>query len=371
MNKGIVLYVGGFELPDKNAAAQRVIGIAKGLRELQYEVVFLNSLKKLNNQSTEIKTYYGFICYEYRRESDKDYLISAKTALNHIQEIGPSIVIAYNYPGIALNRIREYCKTNGIICIADTTEWYQPKTGSVPYRVMKMIDTAYRMRIVQKKMDGVITISRFLYNYYENYVNTVMIPPTVDIIDEKWNVEVVKEENVISFVYAGSPSAQKERLDLIVNTLEDLHIEKRIILNIVGITKEQFLKTYNWNREISERIVFWGRVEHNNAIKIVKASDWAIIIRDNNYVVNAGFPTKLVESISCNTPVIVNRFSNIDDYINESNSVFIEAPEDIDEGILKAVEKRVRVDNCIFDYHNFTKELKQVLSKTGIYSDEN
>ena len=88
---------------------------------------------------------------------------------------------------------------------------------------------------------------------------------------------------MISFVYAGSPSAQKERLDLIVNALEDLHIEKRIILNIVGITKEQFFKTYNWNREISERVVFWGRVEHNNAIKIVKASDWAIILRDNNY----------------------------------------------------------------------------------------
>ena len=32
--KGTVLYIGGFELPDKNAAAQRVVGIAKSLRDL-------------------------------------------------------------------------------------------------------------------------------------------------------------------------------------------------------------------------------------------------------------------------------------------------------------------------------------------------
>ena len=38
--KGSVLYVGGFELPDKNAAAHRVINNAKILRELGYRVIF-------------------------------------------------------------------------------------------------------------------------------------------------------------------------------------------------------------------------------------------------------------------------------------------------------------------------------------------
>lgn len=35
-----VLYIGGFELPDKNAAAQRVLSIGKAYRLLGYDVLF-------------------------------------------------------------------------------------------------------------------------------------------------------------------------------------------------------------------------------------------------------------------------------------------------------------------------------------------
>ena len=40
MNKTIV-YIGGFELPDKNAAAQRVISNAKIFRKLGYHVIYV------------------------------------------------------------------------------------------------------------------------------------------------------------------------------------------------------------------------------------------------------------------------------------------------------------------------------------------
>ena len=40
-----VLYMGGFEMPDKNAAAQRVLSVAKVFRLLGYEVVFYGITK--------------------------------------------------------------------------------------------------------------------------------------------------------------------------------------------------------------------------------------------------------------------------------------------------------------------------------------
>lgn len=360
--KGKVLYIGGFELPDKNAAAQRVIGVAKGFRELQYEVVFLNSVKGINSRENVEKEYFGFQVYEYGREAEKDYLVSAKTTLEHIDKIKPDMVIAYNYPGIALERIRKYLKKHNIKCIADATEWYQVKTGSISYRLVKTLDTSYRMRIVQKKLDGVIAISRFLYEYYRDSVKTVMIPPTVDITDEKWNVDVERDDSALSFIYAGSPSAQKERLDLIVDAIEKLAIEKTVRLNIVGINKEQFKELYSWNEQISERIVFWGRVDHNKVIELTKASNWTIVLRDNNFVVNAGFPTKLVESISCGTPVIVNRFSNIDDYVNDDNAIVLDLPSDIQKGIRISKNKSVDVVSNRFDYHYFLKELEKIMS---------
>ena len=42
-----VLYIGGFELPDKNAAAQRVMTNAKLLREMGYEVIFIGISKDI------------------------------------------------------------------------------------------------------------------------------------------------------------------------------------------------------------------------------------------------------------------------------------------------------------------------------------
>ena len=295
-----VLYIGGFELPDKNAAAQRVIGISKALRELGYRVVLLNALKDADIKGTEQKKYFDFECVEYKREPDRDYLFFAKTAIEKIQEIKPDIIIAYNYPAVALNRIVKYAKEKQIKCYADATEWPAPVGGNIVYKAVKQFDTFYRMRFVHKKTDGVISISRFLYEYYEKKVPTVIIPPTIDEKDEKWLGKIKNNTTRTTFVYAGSPSALKERLDIIVKAIKTTNsIHNDVVLKVVGVTDKQFISMFLWNEELPDNVLFLGRVSHRRAIDIVKESDWSIILRDNNRVVKAGFPTKLVESISC------------------------------------------------------------------------
>lgn len=362
-DKGTVLYIGGFELPDKNAAAQRVMGIAKGLRALRYRVVFLNSVKQLKDADVRKREYFDFKCYEYKREPDIDYLITAKTCLSRIKYIKPDIVIAYNYPGIALGKIKRYCNSHNIRCYADATEWYQIKDGNFLYRIIKTIDTSYRMRIVHKKMDGIIAISRFLYDYYKGYTKTVMIPPTVDITDSKWNTLVKKETKETSFVYAGAPSVQKEKLDLIVSAMERASVDHKIHMNILGINEQQFRQMYSWNKNLSWRIKFWGRVEHNKAIEIIKRSDWSIIIRDNNFVVRAGFPTKLVESISCGTPVIINRFSNVEDYLEDRDCLYVTLDK-LYEIIDECCTFRKMPNQDTFDYRNYICKIKYLIEET-------
>ena len=64
-----ILYVGGFQLPDKNAAAQRVVNIAKALRDLGHEVIFLHNVKlkilfvrKIGNSLSDKKGDNPFLC---------------------------------------------------------------------------------------------------------------------------------------------------------------------------------------------------------------------------------------------------------------------------------------------------------------------
>lgn len=362
-NKKTILYIGGFELPDRNAAAQRVIGIAKSLRDIGFDVVFINSLKGITSKQMKIIEYYGFKTYEHSREKAIDYLITGKSVKCIIKELRPDYIIAYNYPSLSLDAIARYCKKNRIKIIADVSEWYKVESGNVVYRIIKNADSEIRMRCIHKKLDGIIAISRFIYDYYNKIVRTVLIPPTVDVSDDKWSVEAKKIYTGTSIVYAGSPSAQKERLDTIVSVIEKLAKTEEIRLNILGINEQEYRKLYNWHDIIPEQVIFWGHVNHSKVIEVIKSCNWSIIIRDNNWVVNAGFPTKLVESITCGTPVIINRFSNVEDYVSLDNGILV---SNLSEEMGNIVNLRLKPAISTFDYHKFETKLRTLFYAENI-----
>lgn len=352
-----ILYVGGFELPDRNAAAQRVVGIAKGAAALGHEVIFMNY--SACSEGCCWTEYFGFPCYEQPPKS----LVKSLTDITDVQKILKekhiTAVIAYNYPAYALSLLIRYCRREGIRCYADATEWYMPR-GNPLFLLVKTLDTEWRMRVLHKKMDGVLAISDYLYEYYRKVVRTVKIPPTVDMEEAKWLAEK-KPADKTTFVYAGSPSSQKERLDLVIDSMERICKIRPVQLKLVGITKAQYEKMYHTCYR-GRAVLFCGRISHQEAINTVKKADWSIVFRDNNKVVKAGFPTKVVESIACGTPVIANRFSNIDNFLKDDNSILCD-PDKMEEAILYACDTRKNVDTSIFDYHLYLQEIERLLKK--------
>lgn len=355
-----ILYIGGFQLPDQNAAALRVMANAKALRECGYKVVFVNALIEANDQSPKWISYDDFECYEYKRESQNQYLLECKKIISLIDKCKANIVVAYNYPSIALNKLRKYCQKHGIKCIADATEWYVP-TGNLFFRLIKGFDTEFRMRYVHSRMDGVIAISDYLYQYYKNKVKTVKIPPLVDLNEDKWKILSVKRNKELKFIYAGSPSAQKEKLDLIVEVIEKLDVSICVHLDIVGITEEQFYEMYGY-KYVGDRVTFWGRIPNTQVIKMTKEADWTIVLRENNKVVEAGFPTKVVESISCGTPIIVNKFSNIEEYITFEEGILLNNISDFDKVLVEKIQqykiKGMKTD--IFHYSKYVEKFSEI-----------
>lgn len=361
MIKKKVLYVGPFELPDRNAAAQRVVCIAKALRELGYEVAFLNQVTNFKGEG-RIQRYFDFACYEF----PKGTLLSRLTCIGYIkavlqQQFSADIVIAYNYPAVALLQLLRFSKKKGIKCYADVTEWYRP-TGNLLYSLVKYLDTEYRMKYLHKRMDGIIAISDYLYQYYAEKTMSIQVPPIIDISDSKWkNKRIDRKLTDITntvFIYAGSPSAQKERLDLIIKSIESVSHSRKVELHVVGLTQQQFERMYNMKVE-SQTVNFFGRLSHENTLNHIANADWSVIIRDDNRVVQAGFPTKLVESITCGTPIISNSFSNVLDYLDESNSI-ITSISDLTTSILSACELRLSIATDVFDYHYYLESIAQL-----------
>lgn len=381
----MILYIGGFEMPDRNAAAQRVIGNAKAFRDLEYDTYFIG-LSKKKDLCNVIDEYEGFkyINLNYP-ESSRDwisYLTSIKQ-YNKYLEKQPDIIIAYNFPSISLNKLHKYCINKDIKLIADCTEWYEAK-GNLVFRLLKTLDTWLRMKKVHPKMDGMIAISDYLYNYYNPRMRNVEnIPPLVDLAMQKWkqeNVEDILNSEKVNIIYAGSPGkGDKDRLDLIIEALSQVKKDgiTNFQFNIIGITKEQYLSIFDTNipDNLNFNVSFKGRLSHYETIGKIKNSHFYLFIRDDNLTNRAGFPTKFSESISCGTPIITNSSSNIKQYITNAENGFIITNFSIEE-LKHLLEKIITLPKsqiefmkkkCCqsqrFDYRNYLSKFENLINK--------
>lgn len=393
--KNIVLYIGGFILPEGNAAAQRVMANAKILRELGYEVIFLGTVKRDLEKGKKIlqtkRDVYGFEAYEIVYPSSYvswfNHLFSTKEVNRLIQHIGEENifgVIAYNYPSIPLKKLLRFCRKNEIKLLSDCTEWAVLE-GRVNLKDrVKNYDTNYRMEKIHPKLDGMIAISRYLFDYYqERMQQVILLPPLVNKKDAKWKIEesIILEENFIQLVYAGSPgNGNKDRIDRVIETLSKIkdQVNRKVILNIIGITKAQYLEDFNKKdipKNIKSNIRFKGRVPHSKALQYIKKAHYSIFIRDKNKITTAGFPTKFVESICCGTPVLTTKTSNIGEYLIEGEFGFFlddSSDEKLEQTLIKALVvskdnfrnmKEICCTTYIFDITAHKNRLEQFFPK--------
>lgn len=361
-----VLYIGGFEMPDKNAAAQRVLSIGKVLKTCGYDVKFYGVTTTNDIIGSVADFIYEAVPHPTTLKKWISYAIG-NSIIDYLKEDQPDYIITYNYPAIAQERIIRYARKHGIKVIGDITEWY--RATSTP----KRIDTWLRMRFSNFHLDGIISISNFLSEFYQGR-KVVQLPPFVDKKEAKWSIKPVKhnDDTGIRLVYIGTGSI-KDRLDIIIKNIK-IRGSNRFILDIIGITEEQFHQIYNLKIDFRSLpyIHFHGRIPHLEAIQYLKNADFQIFFRDNIRVNNAGFPTKLVESFSAGIPVITNKISNISDYIiNGINSFMIgDLNEETIEKVLHRVasltkeqieEIKSNIDVNSFDYHNFINPLRQFM----------
>lgn len=395
MSKGTIIYIGGFELPDKNAAAHRVLANAKGFRDLGYEIVLVGVNKSIES-NMQVYDIQGFKCYniKYPTKASEwvDYLTSIKNIKAILGNVMPNYIIAYNYPAVPLFKLLQYSKIKKIKIFADVTEWYEGK-GSLIFRVLKNLDVNFRMKYVQNKLDGLIVISDFLEAFYKKnrVVNILNVPPLVDLLEKKWkndNGLELDNDLVYKFIYSGSPgNGNKDRLDFIIENLKIFHLKNNIpiVLNIVGINEDYYINTFNNKNKLNVEynfVKFHGRIPHLSSIELLKKADFSIFFRENNLTNNAGFPTKFVESISAGTPVITNVSSNIARYFSEDTKYLGFLIDELDPTKIDEVFKQVFstkkqtikkykeqcIESKLFDYRNFNERFKILLDTVSIQS---
>lgn len=359
-----VLYVGEIELPDKNAAAQRVLANCKLLESIGYQPIIVglsrsivarkefdvvNTIDKLNT----------FVTFEFPYPSSNLEWMKFVWRIDYIEQVLEMFangevhaVIAYNFPALALWRLLRFCKRKSIHFVSDVTEWYGASKRSFPSNLVKDMDTWIRMRIVNKKAINLICASSYLQNYYAAHqCNTVLVPSIVDSSDSRWITKLEYSPGQIRrFAYVGSPgiAAEKDRLDWILEALAEVKTNGfSFMFDVVGIDRDTYLGVFEDHQAIldflRDEVVFHGRISHKAAIECLRRADFSIFVRQRNRVTNAGFPTKLSESFACGIPVITTPTSDIAEHLIDGENGFL-CKDFTVSSIQECIEKAINTD---------------------------
>lgn len=381
-----ILYVGIFRLPDRNASAVRVRAVADALEAAGYKVTFIDDSYEKPAGAGQKSSPLQRIARAGKH--GVEYFLTGSSyfkAVNSVDWRRAAAVICYPGSSALILRLMYYCRKHAVPLIIDSTEWFNPSHTPLGRFGPFAMDSEFRMRWLHQRTGNVICISSFLARYYGGKgCNVVRVPPLVGVEAGRsrsdWTAAPKQSQNHLSLVYAGF-SGRKE---LFAEIIAGFQAARRrgidVSLRLVGITEGELSKavrTGNGPVPGFDGITCYGWLLRENALQIVTASDFTVILRPQERFANAGFPSKLVESLSLGVPVMANATSDIAEYLRDGQDGYLlrdASAGALEEAIVRAsqltmeqkgemrIQARLRAHEC-FDYRNYAGVLAEFLSK--------
>lgn len=334
--KGEIVYVGSFKLPDRDAAAVRVSAVSDALEAAGYRVTFIGDDYTGPAASDRTRPLRERLVTATARGLNQH--LTGRDAFRRLKGMDWRHVVAVIfYPGSAvlLWQLIRICRVRRIRLIVDSTEWYDPCHVILGPLGPFALESEVRMRWLHSRAGNVICVSSYLARHFEKQgCHVIRIPPLIGAGAQVSLRPVAKStaesSGNISLVYAGFPG----RKELFLEVIRALHSARQrgidVTLRIVGPTEQQLLaitgKTGGASR-VPGGIVCYGRLPRPAALKIVAQSDFTVLLRPEKRFANAGFPSKLVESLSLGVPIMGNATSDIAEYVRDGvEGIMVSSP---------------------------------------------
>lgn len=398
--KKYVIYVGEFDLRNKNVQSHLVLNNGKMFNLLGYEVVYIGVNRQVNSFS-ELENLPFYLGKEEYLELPNTFNFKGvilyrevyRKIINYLDKIynrnKVEYLITYQAPtfSIILEALGLWCKKNRVKYIVNCADLPIFKLQSFIKRQGMELNWNQMYKINKKYANGIIAVSSYIEKFYNKFDKTIIIPPLFDF--GKFQQIEYSPRKVTRFLYAGKPFVilkheadplgMKDRLDKIIDLfLEIIKKEVKFEFLVIGLTKEEYLTCVPRHRNILKNensIVFIGNKTHKETLKMVSEADFTINFRDENLMTRAGFSTKIVESISMGTPVIINEIGDTFNYLIEDVTAFKLKEGDqkynicLIEKLCKfSIEMRKKMKkNCYeqktFDYMNYTGKFNKFLKE--------
>ena len=320
-----LLYIGAIQLPVRDAASIRVYNIGYAIKQSGHSVDYL-CLESYGSEPTawgDSSYHYVFLKEPSSTEKMHELLFGSR-ALAKLKELCQEkrydAVILYNTTSFIENEIIKYCRREHIRVYADVTEWYEvrtPKSKKDLFPYVNALSVDRRIRKLDQRLDGVIAISRYLYDYYSKLgVNVIRIPPIFHY--ERHFLDT--DGDCKTILYAGSPAVGKDEIGILIDAVKAVNRESVMLkLVFVGVNRPEdadALEKYG--------ISFRPRCNTDQVIEYVRSSDFTVLFRQEKRFAKAGYSTKVAESLFNGVPVLCNEIGGTDtDIENMKNGIKI------------------------------------------------
>jgi glycosyltransferase involved in cell wall biosynthesis len=392
--KNKIVYIGPFSFPNGGAGARRILGNAMALRDAGYEVVIASGqVPREGVESPHYDTYEGFQVVSLgERTAEKyprilkhlAYINMGKKSVAWLESLSekPKAVILYSGYTPYMMRLIPWCERNGVEFIFDAVEWYDPKTPWHWFVSPYHWNTELALRYFARKTQGAITISSYLERHYRKCgAKTVLVPPTLDT--EAIEPSLETDNEVLTLAYTGTPGHKdlfNEYLEAVLRLGEE---GEKIRFVFAGVSKEM-LEQFEAIRKrgidsssLPQTLRCRGIVSQNEAIRLVGNADFTILLRKPQRYAQAGFPTKVVESMAMGTPVICNLTSDLERYVQDGQNGIVCEGYDA-TALYKALKRVLRMKKRekrqmrkaardmateVFDYRRYRDMLRNFIEK--------
>jgi glycosyltransferase involved in cell wall biosynthesis len=303
-------------------------------------------------------------------------------------------VVSYGSLSLSLwsLRVLSWCRKRRIGYIGDCVDWLSVSYGSLFFRAAKWLDATLARTYIDSRADGVIAVTTYLQDYYRRRGRKTVVIPPLSIYSPCEQVTRSATDDRVQLIYAGIPfplgrSARdcrhfKDRIDKAISYLYSAYrAGHRFVFHIYGFTRQEFLQALpdfaDIVYEMGESLDFGGFLTNAEIMERVRDADFTFLIRDDNRSTRAGFPTKVTESISCGTPVIATRTSDLARYLTDGEQVCwvsLDGKEAADD-VVRALSlprtqieemKRTCVSSRMFAYRNYCGTMRGFLESLDI-----
>jgi glycosyltransferase involved in cell wall biosynthesis len=219
--------------------------------------------------------------------------------------------------------------------IVDCMEWHESwqfKYGRISPAYWRFL---WSFHLVVPRAHGVIAISNFLANYFHSRGTRVLrLLPQIDI-DEFPEHKVRDDGSCLKLFYAGTPH-KKDNLGLVLSALSQLSTQEceSILFTVAGVSWPEIRSLVvevgvDWN-SISPRLRVLGRIPREQVLNELACMDFLVLLRPVSRYSQAGFPSKVSESLAAGTPVIANLTSDLGDILVDGVNSIIAQNDDVE-----------------------------------------